>query len=174
MNRIRPILISLLCLSFLISGVNTLKAAEKSISPNSEFRRIEQPLSLKIGITLGGIVLIGAEVWWFLLKPRKIQQATAKAGVQELTITVNGGYQPDYVVVNAGQLVRLSFLRQDANSCLSEILLPDFGIHTALPLNQITTVEFTPQQPGEYTFTCGMRMFRGMISVQSVEQPQTA
>ncbi|MFE4107968.1 hypothetical protein [Almyronema epifaneia] len=30
-----------------------------------QFEKIEQPLPLKIGVTLAGIALIGAELWWF-------------------------------------------------------------------------------------------------------------
>ncbi|MBV6627821.1 MAG: hypothetical protein KI793_33680 [Rivularia sp. (in: Bacteria)] len=33
---------------------------------NVQFRRIEQPLGLKAAVTLGGIGLIGLELWWFL------------------------------------------------------------------------------------------------------------
>ena len=33
----------------------------------SQFRHIEQPIELKLAVTLGGLVLIGLEVWWFLL-----------------------------------------------------------------------------------------------------------
>ena len=62
--------------------------------------------------------------------------------------------------------MRLSFDRLDSNSCLDEVLIPDFGISTRLPIGQTTTVEFTPTKPGEYTFTCGMRMFRGVIEVK--------
>ncbi|MGB3652524.1 MAG: cupredoxin domain-containing protein, partial [Rivularia sp. (in: cyanobacteria)] len=35
-----------------------------------------------------------------------------------------------------------------------------------LTLNQVTTVEFTPEKPGEYTFSCGMNMYRGTIKAQ--------
>ena len=40
------------------------------------FRRIEQPISLKIGVTLGGLALIGTELWWFLFSKTKSQQVT--------------------------------------------------------------------------------------------------
>jgi plastocyanin domain-containing protein len=33
---------------------------------STQFRRIEQPLWLKGGITAGGVGLIGLELWWFL------------------------------------------------------------------------------------------------------------
>ena len=41
----------------------------ESLEQTSQFRYIEQPLELKVGVTLGGIALIGLEVWWFLYRP---------------------------------------------------------------------------------------------------------
>ena len=35
-------------------------------APELAFRQIEQPLALKVGVVLGGLTLIGAELWWFL------------------------------------------------------------------------------------------------------------
>ena len=133
---------------------------------DKSFRKIEQPLPIKIGVVLGGLSLVGGELWWFLGRKQQQQQATQTHGVQEILITVDGGYRPDRVVVNSGEPVRLSFDRLDSNSCLDEVLIPDFGISTRLPIGQTTTVEFTPTKPGEYTFTCGMRMFRGVIEVK--------
>ena len=131
------------------------------------FRQIEQPLPIKVGVALGGLTLIGADLWWFLGRKQQKQQATQSNGVQEVLVTVDGGYHPDRVVVNNGEPVRLSFHRLDSNSCLDEVLIPDFGISTRLPVGQTTTVEFTPTKVGEYAFTCGMRMFRGVIEVTS-------
>ena len=129
------------------------------------FRQIEQPLPIKVGVVLGGLTLIGAELWWFLGRKQQKQQATQTNGVQEVLITVDGGYRPDRVVVNNGEPVQLLFRRLDSNSCLDEVLIPDFGISTRLPVGQTTTVEFTPTKIGEYSFTCGRRMFRGVIEV---------
>jgi plastocyanin domain-containing protein len=33
---------------------------------SAQFRRIEQPLWVKGGMTVGGVGLIGLELWWFL------------------------------------------------------------------------------------------------------------
>jgi len=156
---------SIITLSLLLGMASGATASEMPVNQTNEFRRIEQPFSLKLAVTLGGAALVGAELWWFLFKKRKVQQAALQEGVQELTITVDGGYQPDYIVVQAGQPVRLNFFRQDSNSCLEEILLPDFGIAAKLPLNKTTSVQFIPQKPGEYQFTCGMRMYRGIVAV---------
>ncbi|MDM9383908.1 cupredoxin domain-containing protein [Chlorogloeopsis sp. ULAP01] len=135
--------------------------------PTSQFRRIEQPLWTKAAVTAGGLGLIGLELWWFLLSKPKSQKAQSKQGIQEVTITVDGGYEPSQVVVNTGQRVRLNFYRKDPNSCLEEVRFPDFHIAQDLPLNQVTPIEFTPNQPGTYTFTCGMNMFRGEVKVEA-------
>ncbi|PSB51025.1 hypothetical protein C7B79_36560 [Chroococcidiopsis cubana CCALA 043] len=132
----------------------------------SQFERIEQPLWIKGAVTVGGLGLIGLELWWFLLSKPKSRQATTQAGIQEVTVTVDGGYEPSRVVVSAGQPVRLNFYRKDPSSCLEEVRFPDFHIAQELPLNQVKPIEFTPNKPGTYTFTCGMNMFRGAIEVQ--------
>ena len=69
--------------------------------------------------------------------------------------------------VNAGEPVRLNFLRRDPSSCLEKVLLPDFHIAQELELNQVTPIEFTPEKPGKYPFTCGMNMFRGVVEVET-------
>jgi plastocyanin domain-containing protein len=132
-----------------------------------QFLQIEQPVALKVGVVLGGLALICLELWWFLWSQPRSQQAAPTQGVQELKITVDGGYEPSRVVVRAGQPVRLNFLRRDPNSCLEQVLLPDFHIAQALELNRVTPVEFTPDKPGQYPFTCGMNLFRGVVEVQS-------
>jgi len=137
-------------------------------APTTQFRHIEQPLALKISVTAGGIALIGLELWWFLLSKPKSQKAETNHGIQEMTITVDGGYEPSRVVVNAGQPVRLNFLRRDPSGCLEKVLLPDFHIAQELDLDQVTSIEFTPETPGEYAFTCGMNMFRGVVEVTAV------
>ncbi|MEC4812856.1 MAG: cupredoxin domain-containing protein [Scytonema sp. PMC 1069.18] len=138
-------------------------------SQTTQFRQIEQPIWIKGAVTAGGLALIGLELWWFLLSKPKSQKAEAQQGIQEITVTVDGGYEPSYIIVNAGQQVRLNFLRRDPSSCLEEVKLPDFHIVKNLPLNQITPIDFKPNEPGIYTFTCGMNMFRGTIEVQGTE-----
>lgn len=72
-----------------------------------QFQRIQQPLANRVAITLGGLGLIGLELWWFLFSQPTSQRATTTAGIQEVTITVDGGYEPSEVVVQVGQPVRL-------------------------------------------------------------------
>ena len=140
-------------------------------SGSDQFQRIEQPLSTKVAVTLGGLGLIGLELWWFLFSKPKSRQATTQGGIQEVTVTVDGGYEPSLIMVQAGQPVRLNFDRKDPSSCLEEVRFPDFRIAQLLTLNQITPIEFTPKKPGRYEFACGMNMFRGVVEAQEADAP---
>jgi plastocyanin domain-containing protein len=133
---------------------------------HTEFKAIDQPLTNKILVTVFGAGLIGAELWWFLLSKPKSKKAESASGIQEVTVVVDGGYEPSRIVVNAGQLVRLNFLRRDPSSCLEEVRLADFHIAQHLELNKTTTIEFTPPKAGNYEFACGMNMFRGAIEAK--------
>ena len=132
----------------------------------AQFQRVEQPLGAKIAVTGVGLGLIGLELWWFLLRQPQSRRASTTGGVQEITVTVNGGYEPSQIVVQAGQPVRLNFYRTDPSRCLEEVRFPDFRIAQALPVNQTTAIEFTPTQPGRYAFACGMNMFHGTLEVR--------
>jgi len=158
---------------FLLGAMSGAIAAEPhnehSTPQSTQFQRIEQPLGNKIAVTLGGLGLIGLELWWFLLSKPKSRQATTTGGIQEVTVMVDGGYEPSQIVVQAGQPVRLNFDRKDPSSCLEEVRFPDLGIAKELPLNQTTAIEFTPDKPGKYEFTCGMNMFRGVVEVHSAD-----
>jgi plastocyanin domain-containing protein len=86
--------------------------------------------------------------------------------VQEVKITVKGGYSPDTVVVKQGRPVRLDFYRDETASCSEQVVFGDFGIARDLPAFRTTAVEFTPQKAGEFTWTCGMNMLRGKLVVE--------
>lgn len=105
--------------------------------------------------------------WWFFLSRRSA--ATAKAGAdgaQEVTITVQAGYEPAEVKVRRGAPVRLIFDRQETSGCSEEIVIPDFGVRKFLPAFQKTTVELTPKEAGTFEFTCGMSMLHGRLVVE--------
>jgi plastocyanin domain-containing protein len=162
-------------LGFALTGTTVVNAqmphSTETVQPShaeqsGQFRRIEQPLANKSIVTLGGLGLIGLELWWFLLSKPKARKATTQSGVQEIMVTVDGGYEPSQILVQAGQRVRLNFDRKDPSSCLEEVRFPEFHIAQPLPLNQVTSIEFTPSQPGEYSFTCGMNMYRGVIKAE--------
>lgn len=116
-------------------------------------------------VIVAGLATIAWINWYFFLAERRTAQAVvAGGGVQEVTITVAGGYEPAAVQVRAGQPVRLVFDRQETSGCSEEVVVPAFGIRRFLAPFQRTAVEFTPAAPGTYEFTCGMSMLRGRIT----------
>ena len=121
----------------------------------------------EILVTLGGLALIPLILWYFFWSEREGARAVASGeGVQEIKVQVKGGYDPDVLVVEAGRPVRIDFHRNETADCSEEIVFGDFGIRKKLPAFQTTPVEFTPKEPGEYTFTCGMSMMRGKLVVE--------
>ncbi|MBI5220278.1 MAG: cupredoxin domain-containing protein [Candidatus Liptonbacteria bacterium] len=120
----------------------------------------------QILVTLIGLLGISFTYWYFLGKREK----TVVAG-DAIDIVVEGGYSPDVISVKQGKLTRLNFLRRDTNSCLEEVVLPDFKIRKTLPLNQKVTVEIIPKQAGQYSFSCGMGMYHGKIIVSDGAAP---
>ena len=120
---------------------------------------------------LAGAALLSGGLWWFFFGPRQAHLAELRGGVQEVHITVKGGYSPDLVRVRAGAPLRLVFDRQEAGDCTSRVVFSDFGINRALPAFALTTVEFTPEEAGEFGFACGMNMVHGTLLV---EEPTSA
>jgi len=121
----------------------------------------------QIVVTLAGIALSGFIAWFFWLAPKGQTRAAAGAGgVQEVAVTVKGGYTPDVIVVKAGQPVRLRFTRQESSSCSETVLFPAFDRSARLPEGAEVAVEFTPDKPGEYGFQCQMGMLRGKLIVE--------
>ena len=121
----------------------------------------------QIVVTLVGLGVIGWIVWYFWLwRGESVEARGAEGGVQEIDVTVKGGYQPASIVVRAGRPVRLNFTRREASTCGEEVVLPSFGKRAHLPQGQTVPVEVTPEEPGEYEFTCGMNMYRGKLIAQ--------
>ena len=122
---------------------------------------------VQIFITFGGIALCLFIAWFFWLAPKGQTRVNAGAGgVQEVAITVKGGYTPDIIVVKAGQPLRMRFTRQESSTCSEMVLFPDFSQSAKLPEGQEVSVEFTPDKPGEYGFQCQMGMLRGKLIVE--------
>ncbi|UOQ68639.1 cupredoxin domain-containing protein [Hymenobacter volaticus] len=121
----------------------------------------------EIMVTIGGLVLAVLFVWYFFFSERQTAAAVSSSGgVQEVAVTVKGGYSPAVIEVERGKPVQLSFYRDEENSCSEELLMPDFSVRRDLPAFKTTLVELLPQQAGTFEFTCGMGMLRGRLVVK--------
>ena len=121
----------------------------------------------QIIVTIVGLALSVFIAWFFWFAPKgKTRAAAGIGGVQEVAITVKGGYTPDVIVVKAGSPVRLRFTRQESSACSEKVLFPDFSQSALLPEGQEVALEFTPERPGEFGFQCQMGMLRGKLVVE--------
>jgi plastocyanin domain-containing protein len=119
-------------------------------------------------VILAGAAAIAWVNWYFFLARRGTATAeTREGGTQEITITVQGGYEPAEVKLKKGIPARLVFDRQETSGCSEEVVIPDFGVRKFLPAFQKTTVELKPETAGSFEFTCGMSMLRGRLIVEA-------
>lgn len=122
--------------------------------------------STEILVVIGGAGLIALVLWYFFGERETVAAEINAGGVQEIDVTVKGGYSPDRIVVKHGVPVRLNFYRDETTSCSEQVVFGDFGIARDLPAFKTTPIEFTPEKPGVFGFECGMSMLRGTLLVE--------
>ena len=120
----------------------------------------------EIAVIVGSVALIVFVLWYFFGPKEATAVDISEGGVQEIQVTVKGGYSPDVIAVKQGVPVRLNFYRDETASCSEQVVFSDFGIVRDLPAFKTTPVEFTPDKAGEFTFACGMNMMRGKLVVE--------
>jgi plastocyanin domain-containing protein len=129
---------------------------------------------VQLAVTVLGGCAIGWVLWYFLGSRTAPSAAHDAGGVQEVRILVKGGYSPDTILVQAGKPVRLVFYRDETADCSERVVFEHFGIDQALPAFQNTTIEFTPEEPGEFPFRCGMSMLKGRLVVEAADVERRA
>lgn len=117
-------------------------------------------------VNLAGLAAIAWVVWYFWLYRKEGVTIGESDGIQEATIKVKGGYDPDVIVVKAGRPVRLHFNRQESASCSEMVVFDKINRSAKLPEGETVTIEFTPQESGEIPFQCQMGMLRGKVVVK--------
>jgi plastocyanin domain-containing protein len=116
-------------------------------------------------VNLAGLGSIAWIVWYFWLQSAEGVSAAVVDGLQEVSITVKGGYDPDLILVKAGRPVRLNFTREESSLCSEMVVFDGIDRTARLPLGETVAVDFTPDAPGEIPFQCQMGMARGKIVV---------
>ena len=121
----------------------------------------------QILVTLGGVSLAAFVVWYFFFGKRTAQTAALNdSGIQEVAITVKGGYSPESIEVQQGKPVRLKFYRDETSSCSEELIFSEFKLRRDLPSFETTVIDIVPTNKGTFEFTCGMNMLRGKLVVR--------
>lgn len=115
----------------------------------------------EILVTLGGLLVIVAIVWWFWLSTPK---AILGAINQAIEIRLEGGvYQPATIEIPASKPFTLRFVRIDVTPCAEKVVFSDLAISVDLPLNKPHEIILPALQPGIHEFTCQMGMYRGKL-----------
>jgi hypothetical protein len=100
-------------------------------------------------VIAAALVLIGGLAWFFF-GPRKARAAQLVGNVQEVEVTVRGGYSPDLVRARQGVPLRIVFDRKESGDCTSRVVFPDFAVNQPLPAFAQTAVQFVPSRAGEF------------------------
>lgn len=80
-----------------------------------------------------------------------------------ITVQANG-YFPDEVTVPAGKNITLTIKSKGRLGCTSIFRIPQLNVEMDLTEDTTTTIPAMFKNPGRYTFTCGMGMYRGIIN----------
>jgi plastocyanin len=76
------------------------------------------------------------------------------------------GYSPNVIIVKKGVPIEIDVHNPLENSCISTLNIPDFNFNNVNLKVGTTPLTFIPSTAGEYTFSCGMDMFKGKIIVE--------
>lgn len=101
-----------------------------------------------------------------VIPPKSAEAGLSKnAKVQDVKIDIQGGYVPSSLTVKQGVPVRMTVNRPGDDFCSERLVFPKYGIDKALTPKGTTVIEFTPDETGQFTFTCGMGMYQGTLNV---------
>ncbi len=118
-------------------------------------------------IGISALAAIAWVNWYFFMAPQAVGRAhTSTQGVQEVVITVDGGYSPSVAKLTRGTPARIVFDRKEKSPCSNEVVISKAGIRRFLKPYEKTAIEFTPAEAGVYEFTCGMNMLKGRLEVE--------
>lgn len=168
------IILGLVLLFIIVDSNGKLTLDTKGISP--------------FNILSGGLVLIALFLFLYSSDLVKIPGESEAAQTQENTTTTTPkqtelditketnpkiemmvtptGYTPNVIKVKKGVPVELNITNPGDNSCFSTFMMPDFDLNNVNLKAGTTKLTFTPDKEGEYTFNCGMNMFRGTVIVE--------
>ena len=92
--------------------------------------------------------------------------ATAAAPRTVKVLITEDGPQPAAVDVKAGEAIRLEVTRKTDATCVTRVVMKEFGVSQDLPLDKPVSVEVTPKKAGTYVAKCGMGMDAVTLNVK--------
>lgn len=115
-----------------------------------------------------GIALMGVELPREQTNVQEPSRPLLVDGKQliQMEITDDFTYAPDTLTVTAGIPVVWEIYGSDRMGCARTLVSRGLGISAQLQPG-MNTIEFTPEKPGRYAFSCSMGMIRGIMIVES-------
>jgi len=102
------------------------------------------------------LACIAWELWYFRGRRHYVSPGNpAKSPTQEFRVTLQGGFDPDLIIVEAGRPVRLDVLRCEVDNEAEQLAFDTLKITKTLPEFARASVEFIPNEPGDHRFFCG-------------------
>lgn len=160
---------------FFILGYFTTRLSQGVNSTFTKFAAITilvlALFNIDAALSLGGVSVtpgsILRNVWCTvsICKDSKTKVQTTTAS--EYTINLKDyGYVPNSIAVKKGDAITLNLVNDDAKGCIQSFVIPKLNIQKVVRTGTKEIVQFTaPNTTGEFTFTCGMGMYRGIIKV---------
>ncbi len=93
----------------------------------------------------------------------KVGQTTVGDGVQTIDVETANGYAPNVIMATAGIPLEITF--QQASGCMQYVMFEQFRLIEDLSAGP-KTIRLPALEPGEYTFSCGMKMVFGKVVVE--------
>jgi len=128
---------------------------------------------LRAGLLALAALVAAAALWQGAARPpplplqraREGAAQPAAGGVQEATLLGRAGeYEPNVIHARAGERLRLR-VRAEPHGCTTRFIAPDLGVDVPLSPPE-TVVEIPAARPGQYLFTCEMRMVKGVLLLE--------
>ncbi len=129
------------------------------------------------------LVVLDAPNLGDLFSPARVASSGAGSAEVELPPVVGGkqvikmeasasGYSPDAFTVKAGVPVRWEIEDTGTSGCTNAVISKDlFEGEVSLTPGKTSVVEFTPEKPGRFRFSCWMGMVTGEITVVDSSDP---
>jgi plastocyanin domain-containing protein len=88
----------------------------------------------------------------------------AHASAQRIEVAVTSeGFVPAQTRIKVGEPVTLVVTRKVDRTCVTDIVIKDYGVNKPLPEGQPVEVTFTPTKPGPIRYACAMDMVGGEL-----------
>ncbi len=155
-------------------GFLTAKLGDKF---KDSFLKIAAVLLIFLGIisVYGGLVAMGVPISISKLTSSSNNQSSGnmsvafppvKNGFQEVSINVtSGGYDPSTLILKEGVPTKLMLITNDTYSCAIAFRIPFLKIGVNLNPTGSKVLDLPKLSKGNYSYTCSMGMYQGVIRV---------